>query len=371
MKMNENGSYTNGALKRVVPPLETVEWRNGGLEVLDQTLLPGWREVRRITSVAAAVDALQRLVVRGAPAIGVFAGFAMVVGFDEAAPDSPVEAAEVLVRLEAEIGNARRTAVNLRWAVSRVAAAARGRGDAGGDVAGMRAAALAEASAIQAQDRASCRRIAKYGLVELAGASRLLTHCNAGRLASTGVGTALAPVYAKLEAGQPVEVVSCETRPLLQGGRLTAWELAEVGVPVTLITDGAAGAAISTGLIDAVIVGCDRVAMNGDTVNKIGTCALAVLAHDADIPFYVAGPLSTFDPDAPDGAEMPIEHRDADEVRRIGGSQVCADVTVWNPAFDLTTARYVTAFITDAGVLRPPFRDSIAAALATGDGGPG
>ncbi len=358
------------ALKRVVTPLETVEWRNGCLEVLDQTLLPGRREVRRITSVAAAVDALQRLVVRGAPAIGVFGGFALVVGLDEAAPRSPVEAAEVLVRLETEIGNARRTAVNLWWAASRVAMAARRCGEAGGDVAGMRAAALAEASAIQARDRTSCRRIATYGLAELAGVSRFLTHCNAGRLASTGIGTALAPIYAKLEAGQPVEVMSCETRPLFQGGRLTAWELAEVGVPVTLITDGAAGSAISTGLIDAVIVGCDRVAMNGDTVNKIGTCALAVLAHDADIPFYVAGPLSSFDPAAPDGAEMPIEHRGADEVRHIGESQVGADVSIWNPAFDLTAARYVTAFITDAGVLRPPFRDSIATALAD-SGGPG
>jgi len=360
--MNENGSHSNGALKYVVPPLETVEWRNGGLEILDQTWLPLWREVRRITSVEAAVDALQRLVVRGAPAIGVFAGFAMVVGFDEAAPRSPAEAEDVLMRLEDEIGNARRTAISLRWAVSRVAAAAR----RGNDVAGMRAAALAEASAIQAQDRASCRRIAKHGLVELAGVSRILTHCNAGRLASTGIGTALAPIYAKFEAGQTVEVVSCETRPLFQGGRLTAWELGEAGVPVTLIIDGAAGAAISTGIIEAVIVGCDRVAMNGDTVNKIGTCGLAVCAYDEGIPFYVAGPLSSFDPDSPDGEEMPIEHRDDDEVLRIGVSQVNADVSVWNPAFDMTTAKYITAFITDAGVLRPPFRDSIAAALAAG-----
>lgn len=363
--LNGNGSHTNGALRPEVPPLETVEWHNGGLEILDQTLLPGRREVRRITSVAAAVEALQRLMVRGAPALGVFGGFAMVVGFDEAQPCTSVHAAAVLDRIAARIGDARPTAVNLRWAVNRVVAAAR-RVSNRGDVAGMRTAAMVEASAIQAQDRASCRSIAKHGLVELDGLSRILTHCNAGRLCSTGIGTALAPLYAKLEAGQAIEVLSCETRPLLQGGRLTAWELAEAGVPVTLMVDGAAAAAMSTGLVDAVIVGCDRVAMNGDTVNKIGTNALAVLAEDAGIPFYVAGPLSSFDPDSPDGAEIPIEHRDPEEVRCVGWSPVCADVSIWNPAFDLTPARYVTAFITDAGVLRPPFRDSIAAALAGG-----
>jgi methylthioribose-1-phosphate isomerase len=350
----------NGGSRPVVAPLETVEWRNGGLEVLDQTVLPARREVRSITSVAAAVDALQRLVVRGAPAIGVFGGFAVVVGFDEAAPRSRAEAAAVLDRLEEEIGSARPTAVNLRWAVTRVVAAGR----AAGDVDGMRAAALAEAMAIQVEDRMSCRRIAQHGLAELAGAARILTHCNAGRLATTGVGTALAPLYAKLEAGQELHVLSCETRPLLQGGRLTAWELDEAGVPVTLITDGAAGAAMGAGLVDAVIVGCDRVAMNGDTANKIGTRALAVLAHDAGIPFYVAGPLSSFDPGAPDGAAIRIEFRSADEVRRLGGARVSADVEVWNPAFDVTPARLVTAFITDAGVLRPPFPVSIAAACA-------
>ncbi|MGH3912836.1 MAG: S-methyl-5-thioribose-1-phosphate isomerase [Pseudonocardiaceae bacterium] len=366
--MNGNGSHASGAPRQVVAPLETVEWRDGGLEILDQTLLPGRREVRRITSVAAAVEALQQLMVQGAPAIGVFGGFAMVVGFDEAKPCSSVDATAVLDRLAVRIGGARPTAVNLQWAVSRVVAAARAVNNVD-DVGGMRRAALAEASAIQAQDRASCRRIAGHGLAELARVSRVLTHCNAGRLCSTGIGTALAPLYAKLEAGQVIEVLACETRPLLQGGRLTVWELAEAGVPVTLMIDGAAAAAMRTGLVEAVIVGCDRVAMNGDTVNKIGTNALAVLAQDAGIPFYVAGPLSSFDPGAPEGAEIPIEHRDPEEVHRLGQSPLCAAVAIWNPAFDLTPARYVTAFITDAGVLRPPFQDSIAAALTGGEAG--
>ena len=342
-----------------VAPLETVEWRDG-LEVLDQTLLPGRRVVRPVRTVSEAVDALQRLVVRGAPAIGVFGGFSMVVGLDEGAPVGLVEADALLGRLAAGIGDARPTAVNLRWAVGRVAAAAR----RGGTVREMRGEALREAMAIQAEDRASCRRIAELGRTELEGARRIMTYCNAGRLATTGLGTALAPLYAKHQASEPVEALVCETRPLLQGARLTAWELHEAGVAVTLIADGAAGAAMGAGMVDAVIVGCDRVAINGDTANKIGTRSLAVLAHDAGIPFYVAGPLSSFDPAAPDGSAIRIEQRPAAEVLQVGATATAPDVAVWNPAFDVTPSRLVTAFVTDAGILRPPFPESIAAALA-------
>ena len=360
--MTRNGSPAQRS-DHPVGPLGTVEWRDGGLEVLDQTLLPGRRAVRRIRTVAEAVDALRRLVVRGAPALGVFGGFLVVVGLEEARPAGTAEAVGLLDRLEAEIGDARPTAVNLRWAFRRVAAAAR----AAGTVAEMRAAALREATAIQSEDRAACRRIAELGRSELQQVRRVLTHCNAGRLATTGLGTALGPLYAKHEAGEPIEVLACETRPLLQGSRLTAWELDEAGIPVTLIADGAAGAAMGAGLVDAVIVGCDRVAMNGDTANKIGTRSLAVLARHAGIPFYVAGPLSSFDPASADGSVIPIEQRPAAEVLRVGPSMVAAPsagVGVWNPAFDVTPAPLVTAFITDAGVLRPPFGDSIAAALA-------
>ena len=360
--MTHNGSPAQRPDHPVVP-LGTVEWRDGGLEVLDQTLLPGRRAVRRIRTVAEGVDALRRLVVRGAPALGVFGGFLVVVALDEA-PDAGVEEASArLARIEAEIARARPTAVNLHWAFGRVAAAAR----RAGTVAGMRAAALHEAKSIQTEDRAACRRIAEFGRSELRQVRRVLTHCNAGRLATTGIGTALAPLYAKHESGEPIEVLACETRPLLQGSRLTAWELDEAGVPVTLITDGAAGAAMAAGLVDAVIVGCDRVAMNGDTANKIGTRSLAVLARDAGIPFYVAGPLSSFDPGAAVGSAIPIEQRPADEVLRFGASTaapVAPGVGVWNPAFDVTPGRLVTAFVTDAGVLRPPFEESIAGALA-------
>ena len=228
----------------------------------------------------------------------------------------------------------------------------------------IRRLALDEALRIRDNDVESCRRIGEAGRVELAGASRLLTHCNTGRLATAGIGTALGIVYAKAAAGEPVQVFACETRPLLQGARLTAWELAEAGIAVTVIPDGAAGAALATGQVHAVVVGCDRVARNGDTANKIGTYALAVLALAHEVPFYVAGPMTTFDAATAGGEGIVIEQRSGDEVRRIGATVVVPDVAVWNPAFDVTPAALITAFITDAGVLRPPYEVTIPDAIA-------
>jgi methylthioribose-1-phosphate isomerase len=261
----------------------------------------------------------------------------------------------------ATLAGARPTAVNLGWAVRRVAAAAAGAADA----AELRRRALAEAEAVLAEDRAACARMAEAGRAELAGRSRLLTHCNTGRLATAGVGTALGVVYAKAAAGEPVQVLASETRPLLQGARLTAWELVNAGIPVTVVADTAAGAAMAGGMVDAVLVGCDRVARNGDTANKIGTYSLAVLARANRIPFYVVGPLSSFDPEAADGAAIEIEQRPAAEVSTVAGARLAPEAAgVWNPAFDVTPATLVTAFVTDAGVLRPPFEASIGSALA-------
>jgi methylthioribose-1-phosphate isomerase len=207
--------------------------------------------------------------------------------------------------------------------------------------------------------------MAEAGRAELAARSRVLTHCNTGRLATAGLGTALGVVYAKAAAGEPVQVLASETRPLLQGARLTAWELVNAGIPVTVVADTAAGAAMAGGLVDAVLVGCDRVAGNGDTANKVGTYGLAVLAAANRIPFYVVGPLSSFDPEAADGAAIEIEQRPAAEVATLAGARVAPEAAaVWNPAFDVTPAALVTAFITDAGVLRPPFEAAIADALA-------
>jgi methylthioribose-1-phosphate isomerase len=250
-------------------------------------------------------------------------------------------------RLDAEaeaIAAARPTAVNLRWAVERVLAAVR---------AGR--SAESEALAILAEDRAACERMGAHGRAELAGARRLLTICNTGRLATAGIGTALSIVYAKAAAGEPVEVFACETRPLLQGARLTAWELENAGIPVTVLADAAAAPLLASGRVDAVIAGCDRVAANGDVANKIGTYALALAARAHGVPFYVVGPRSTFDPATPSGADIEIEQRAAEEVRATGA--------VWNPAFDVTPAELITALVTDAGVLRPPYAEAIARAL--------
>ena len=343
-----------------------VGWRDGRLEIVDQTLLPERLVVRRLTTVAEVVEALGRLAVRGAPAIGVAGAFGVVLGLAEGGPPRPgpdglAAARAELERAAATLEVARPTAVNLRWAVRRVAAAAAGAADA----AELRRLALAEALAILEEDRAACARMAEAGRVELGARHRLLTHCNTGRLATAGLGTALGVVYAKAAASEPVQVLASETRPLLQGARLTAWELVNAGIPVTVVADTAAGAAMAGGLVDAVLVGCDRVAANGDTANKIGTYSLAVLARANQLPFYVVGPLSTFDPGTASGGDIEIEQRPPAEVSTIAGRKLAPGAAgVWNPAFDVTPAALITAFITDAGVLRPPFERSIAAALA-------
>ena len=343
-----------------------VGWRDGRLEIVDQTLLPERLVVRQLTTVAEVVEALGRLAVRGAPAIGVAGALGVVLGLAETGPPRPgpdglAAARAELERAAATLEVARPTAVNLRWAVRRVAAAAAGAADA----AELRRLALAEALAVLEEDRAACARMAEAGRAELAAHHRLLTHCNTGRLATAGLGTALGVVYAKAAASEPVQVLATETRPLLQGARLTAWELVNAGIPVTVVADTAAGAAMAGGLVDAVLVGCDRVAANGDTANKIGTYSLAVLARANQLPFYVVGPLSSFDPGAASGADIEIEQRPAAEVSTIAGREVAPGAAaVWNPAFDVTPADLITAFITDAGVLRPPYTRSVAAALA-------
>jgi len=365
-----------------------VAWRDDHLEAIDQTLLPERVVLLKLRTVAEVVDALRRLAIRGAPAIGVAAAFGVVLGLDERRPATAQEAAAALEEIAAELEAARPTAVNLVWAVRRVVAAARDAGEgrpgpavpaspeALADPAEVRRRALDEALRLLEEDRVACRRMAEFGRAELAGRRRLLTHCNTGRLATAGVGTALGVVYAIAESGAPVEVFASETRPLLQGARLTAWELLDAGIPVTLLAEGATAAAMAGGMVEAVLVGCDRVARNGDTANKIGTYGLSVLARSHGIPFYVVGPLSSFDPMAATGDQIVIEERSADELRRLAGVQVApAGAAAWNPAFDVTPAALISGFITDVGVLRPPFDESIPAALggaaeAADTGGP-
>ena len=334
------------------------------LHLLDQRRLPFaevWIECAEAHQVG---DAIREMAVRGAPAIGIAAAYAVVLGFVRGGGDSPVSRFEDLA---AALLKTRPTAVNLGAAIARM----RVRLESSGAVsAAERVRALeAEADRIAAEDLDGNRRLGALGanLLRPAGTrARVLTHCNAGSLATSGYGTALGIVRALAESGREVEVFAPETRPYLQGARLTAWELMADGIPVTLVTDGMVGSLLAGGDMDAVVVGADRIAANGDSANKIGTYQAAVLAQEHGVPFLVAAPFSSVDLETPTGAEIPIEERDPEEVVEIAGRRIAPEgVPVWNPAFDVTPARYITAIVTERGVARPPF-DASLAGLAAG-----
>ena len=342
-------------------PVAGVRW-DDGLVIVDQRLLPAEVVERRLSRVDDVADAIRTLAVRGAPAIGLAGAYGISVGLRESPPADADDAREAVRSIEQRLAIVRPTAVNLAASLARVRAAAiAAPADTAADVA---VAALAEAVRIHEEDREATLAIGRNGAALLAERRRILTHCNTGRLATGGDGTALAVIYALEAQGRRPQVLATESRPLLQGARLTAWELEQAGVDVRLIVDSAAGAAMAAGLVDAVILGCDRVAANGDTANKIGTYPLAVLAHHHALPFYVAGPLSSFDPATPNGAAIVVEERDASEVTGFRGQQSApATVRAWNPAFDVTPAELITAFVTERGILEPPFGRSIAEAL--------
>ena len=320
------------------------------LRILDQRLLPGEALERELLTIDAVDEAIRTLAVRGAPAIGVAAALGLVASFARR-PDATRGA--IMAAID-QLARARPTAVNLPWAMARmrrVAAATDATGTALVDVL------AAEAEQVLAEDEAMCLAIGAHGAVLVADGARVLTHCNAGALATAGIGTALAPVYVAAAAGRRLSVMSTETRPLLQGSRITAWELTRAGVPVTVCTDSMAASLMRAGRVDLVLVGADRIAANGDVANKIGTYALAVAARHHAIPFFVAAPSSTVDAAMPDGSSIPIEERDADEVRRFGDRQLApVGVAVHNPAFDVTPAGLITAIVTDRGIHRPPYR---------------
>jgi methylthioribose-1-phosphate isomerase len=325
-----------------------LRWDGERLTILDQTLLPHREEWITLETAADTADAIRRLAVRGAPLIGIAAGYGLAM---EVAAN-PVAAAQAGMK---SLREARPTAVNLAWAVDRVWDAAQ---------SGGAEAARAEAERIEAEEEAASAAIAQHGADLLAGTRRILTHCNTGALATGGTGSALA-VIRELAARDGVEVLAAETRPLLQGARLTVWELARAEIPVTLLVDGAAAGLMRRREIDAVVVGCDRVAANGDVANKVGTYAHALAARAAGIPFVVAGPTSSVDPRLPSGDHIEIEERDGDEVRRPAGELVTLpDVAVRNPAFDVTPAELVSAFVCEHGVAQPPTAEAIAALLA-------
>lgn len=340
----------------------SVAWVDEAVEIIDQTRLPSELVIRRLATVDAVVEAIRTLAVRGAPAIGACGALGIVVGLDERRPRDPSDARAVLADLADAIGSARPTAVNLRWAVDRVRRAA----ELGDSTADIRSLALAEAERIIDEDRAACAAIGEHGRDELAGSERILTHCNTGRLATAGWGTALGVVYAKAAANEVVHVYASESRPLLQGARLTTWELHDAGIDVTLIPDGSDAALMANGMVDAVIVGADRIARNGDTANKVGTFSHAVNARHMGVPFYVAAPLSTFDPTIATGADIEIEIRSPTELTTWRSEPTAPDdIDTWNPAFDVTPGELITAIITEVGVIHPPYAETIPATLET------
>jgi len=323
--------------------IEAVRWDGTTLHLLDQRRLPETVSVDAYTTGDTVRQAIAELRVRGAPAIGIAAAYGLVLAMAPYRNATAAEFAAALARESAHLKSARPTAVNLAWALDRVARA------------GAWLAMRAEAEAIHAEDRAMCRAIGEHGVHLIRPGCGVMTHCNAGALAVSELGTATAPLYLAHVRGVPFRVYACETRPLLQGARLTAWELARAGIDVTVICDSAAAQTMASGDVDLVIVGTDRVTRNGDVVNKIGTSGLAVLARHFGIPFYVACPASTFDAHTETGADVTIEQRGREEVATIGERTFVPDgAKVRNPAFDVTPAALVTGLITDKGLLASP-----------------
>jgi len=339
--------------------LQSVRWNADHLELLDQRLLPEEVVYLDLTTSKDIWDAIKELKVRGAPAIGIAAAYGLYLGVRGVAGGVP----ELLAAVQRErdyLATSRPTAVNLFWALDRLVRKASELAEAGADAAAIKEGLLREAVVIQSEDEETNRRIGEHALSLLQDGYGVLTHCNAGGLATARYGTATAPMYLAKEKGWNLKVFADETRPVLQGARLTAFELMRAGVDVTLITDNMAAMVMSKGWIQAVIVGTDRVAANGDVANKIGTYGVAVLAKAHNIPFYVACPMSTIDLETKTGADIPIEERHEDEVTIGFGKRTApVGVKVYNPAFDVTPAEYVTAIITEKGIVQAPYEENL------------
>jgi methylthioribose-1-phosphate isomerase len=335
-------------------PIQAISWSpTGAVRIVDQRALPDALVHRDLETIDDAATAIRTLQLRGAPLIGIAAAMGLVAGLRDARRVGRDAFLAQIRKAAACLAETRPTAVNLRWALARMIAVAE---QTPGTAAAVWERLRSEATAIWEEDRAMCRRIGEAGLSLVPDGANVLTHCNAGALATGGIGTALAPIYLAHEAGRRVHVYVDETRPVLQGARLTAWELSEAGIRCTLLADGAAGSLLRAARVDAVLVGADRIAANGDFANKVGTYPVAVLARQHGVPFYCCAPSSTIDPATPDGDAIPIEQRPADEVKAIAGRAVAPHgVAAFNPAFDVTPARYVTAFITERGLVHPPF----------------
>ncbi len=338
-------------------PFRTIEWRDDHIRLLDQTLLPAKEEYITIRTVDELCEAIKRLAVRGAPAIGVAAAMGIALGM-LLAPESDLDSFDKLFEtICVQIGCTRPTAVNLFWAIERMKKVRERAGQPA--IPAMKELLIQEAISIEQEDRRRCERIGLHGSVLLKDGETVLTHCNAGGLATAGYGTALGVIRAAVEQGKSLHVISDETRPLNQGARITCWEMQKLGIPVTLIPDNTAGALMQRGEIQKVVVGADRIASNGDAANKIGTYSVAVLAKHHGIPFYVAAPLSTIDMSISSGTEIPIEERNPDEVTHICGVCIAPEgVRARNIAFDVTPHNLIQGIITEHGIASEPYKES-------------
>jgi methylthioribose-1-phosphate isomerase len=343
---------------RVAKP---IEWTDEGVVMLDQRRLPGEEVHHTYTSYREVARAIQDMVIRGAPAIGVAAAMGIALGVARSNAASPEALKIEFTEISDTLAKTRPTAVDLFWAIERMKKCfARAAAD-GASLGSIRRAMIAEAQAIHLEKKATDEAIGRFGADLMPQSGKVMTQCNAGALATAGIGSALGVIRVAIEQGHKLHVLVPETRPYLQGARLTAWELQQGGIPLTLITDNMVGHFLKTGTVGAVVVGADRIAANGDTANKIGTYQMAVLAHENRVPFYVAAPVSTFDLSMSSGEHIPIEERSAAEVTHIQGVRIAPDVPAAHPAFDVTPARFIAAIITERGVARAPYQESLRA----------
>jgi len=345
--------------------IHTLEWTDRGVRFLDQTKLPTEETYVTCTTHQQVADVIRNMVVRGAPAIGVAAAMGIALGVKNSKAESGADLKKNFDQICETIRQTRPTAVNLFWAIRRMREKFELLQHGGQEcpphtIQQIKKTLIEEAQRMHAEDIAANQAMGRHGATLMPASGGVLTHCNAGALATAGYGTALGVIRAAVEQGKKIHVYADETRPFLQGSRLTAWELMKDGIPTTVISDNMAGAMMKQGKIGAIVVGADRIAANGDVANKIGTYTVAVLAKEHGIPFYVAAPISTVDLDTPDGSKIPIEQRSAKEVTHIAGKQMVPDgVEIENPAFDVTPAKYVAAIITERGVARAPYEQSL------------
>jgi methylthioribose-1-phosphate isomerase len=340
--------------------LPTIEWKDDAVVMIDQRKLPASEVYVTCKTANDVAKAIKTMVIRGAPAIGVAAAMGIAAGMIRSRATGTKQFTTEFQKTCDLMAGTRPTAVNLFWAIERMKKAFAAAAQDGQSVDEIKRRLVAEARAIHDEDVQSCKTMGAYGAGLVPESARILTHCNAGALATAGYGTALGVIRAAAEQGKTIAVLADETRPFLQGARLTAWELVRDGINTTVITDNMAGAMMRLGQVDLVVVGADRIAANGDVANKIGTYSVAVLAHEHNIPFYVAAPLSTVDLHTPDGSGIPIEERNDREVTHVGATQLTpVGAHIRNPAFDVTPAKYVTAIITERGIARAPFAESL------------